>query len=215
MAYSNLHLSIPAAGAEIDRHIETGDRLVFDFPIESTTMNFVREGNDLQIAFDNGGTLILEDFFSFMDVNIAINANTELSGRDFLSALAPELMVGAGEERSGNLGSYDDNAGNLIGGIDALGALGAAGAGAGGAGVGSAGYGLLDTGFVSGDANLGGGDGGAHIAPSVTLHTAGDAGGRLAEGSGALALFARVNVPSALPLDITVHAGGGGVRSIL
>ncbi|MCL1890129.1 MAG: hypothetical protein FWF99_06495, partial [Desulfovibrionaceae bacterium] len=112
-------LSIPVSGALIHQ-MSGGQEIALDFSPETTGMDLVQDGNDLRMAFENGSEIVLRDFFSFMDARLDLDG-VQLDAAAFLAAFAPDLATAAGEAAAGRLGAYSDDAGNLLGGVDALG----------------------------------------------------------------------------------------------
>ncbi|MCL1915446.1 MAG: VWA domain-containing protein [Desulfovibrionaceae bacterium] len=112
-------LSIPASGALIHQ-MSGGQEIALDFSPETTSMDLAQDGNDLRMAFENGSEIVLRDFFSFMDARLDLDG-VQLDAASFLAAFAPDLATAAGETVAGRLGAYGDDAGNLLGGVDALG----------------------------------------------------------------------------------------------
>lgn len=116
----NMRISVPVTGSHESRLVNAGDYITLDFSLAENSLEPARAGEDLTLAFGNGSTLVLRDFFSFSDLTVLADG-TELSPQSFLSALAPELVTTAGALSSGGRQPYTDDAGKLIGGIEALG----------------------------------------------------------------------------------------------
>jgi len=113
-------LSIPASGAFIHQ-MSGGQEVVLGFSPETTNMDLAKDGNDLRMAFENGSEIVLKDFFSFLDARLDLDG-VQLDAEAFLAAFAPDLATAAGDMATGRLNAYADDAGNLMGGVNALGA---------------------------------------------------------------------------------------------
>lgn len=102
-----------------------------DFNIHNTS--FERSENDLTIIFDNGGSVVISDFFIVEDgaalPRIVLNDGAELSATDFLQSMNPDMDIttAAGPTAASPDGSgtnYVDGSGDLLSGVDRLGDLG-------------------------------------------------------------------------------------------
>ncbi len=100
--------------------------IAFDFPIDDAL--FEKVDDNLEISFEDGSFLVLEDFYTnFSSENMPdfLIEGAEVSGEDFFAALDSSLMPAAGTEadivqnetRSGNANADE----SLANGIDALG----------------------------------------------------------------------------------------------
>lgn len=101
-----------------------------NFPPESAQLE--QSGQDLAFLFENGGAIILSDFFGLFDSkqlpSFSLEGGQVLSGEAFLATLREDLLPAAGPGgvgTGGGVGEYADNPGALIGGIGRLGTLGA------------------------------------------------------------------------------------------
>lgn len=95
---STIILNQPALSSSIE--CVAGARFVFDFPTDAAELS--RSGDDLVFSFGNGATLTLDGFYTVFtqkEMPVFEVGGTEVSGADFLAALAqPELMPAAGPE---------------------------------------------------------------------------------------------------------------------
>ncbi|MCL1916476.1 MAG: hypothetical protein FWG17_07220 [Desulfovibrionaceae bacterium] len=115
-------LSIPASGAFIHQ-MTSGEEVALGFSPETTTLDLAKEGNDLLMNFESGSSIVLKDFFTFMDATLDFGG-ARLDAESFIASFAPDLATAAGEGSTGRLGAYSDDAGNLIDGVDRLGVQG-------------------------------------------------------------------------------------------
>ena len=107
--------------------------LEFGFDPGSETQ-LSRDGDNLIFTFEDGGQIVLTDFYSQAVENLpTMNIQgAQIEAEDFLASLGDEtLLPAAGPAAaqaatpdSGGSGAYADGAGGLIGGIDYLGTLG-------------------------------------------------------------------------------------------
>lgn len=119
-----IHVSFPKPG--ITRIVIEHDQTVFlDFDVSAIT--FGRTGADLALANGQGEGVTLADFFiTDIDGNLPVIedlSGTTYSVQDFLFALNPELNLepAAGAQvQSGGVGTYDDDSGELLAGLNAL-----------------------------------------------------------------------------------------------
>ncbi|MDR2503461.1 MAG: hypothetical protein LBD82_03635, partial [Deltaproteobacteria bacterium] len=117
---NNKVISVPASGLDMVRQIEAGDLISFTFTSSENNLHPSRDGVSLRLDFDNGSSVMLQDFFRFSDVTLEF-ADTRLSSEAFLLAFAPELAVAATAESTGNgLNPYEDDPGTLLVGVDRL-----------------------------------------------------------------------------------------------
>ncbi len=107
-----------------------GSKLQLEFDPNEASIS--RVDNDLVFSFDNGGQVTITEFFvtGGADLPMLVLADgVEVPSGDIFSALNPDMDLStaagpaAASPTSGGT-SYDDDAGNLIGGLDKLGTLG-------------------------------------------------------------------------------------------
>ncbi|MCL1889941.1 MAG: hypothetical protein FWF99_05505, partial [Desulfovibrionaceae bacterium] len=110
-------LTVPASGDRIVYAVTEGQRVNLGFTPGEVDVDMLKQDNDLVFNFDQGGSIVLQDFFLFMDNSLVVSG-AELSVADFLAAFVPDLATAAGEGSTGRLGAYSDDAGNLIDGVD-------------------------------------------------------------------------------------------------
>ncbi len=95
---ADIRLVKPATGASQSVPCTPEARFVFDFPATEATL--AREGDNLAIRFEDGGSLTLEGFYTeYNEENLPsfdING-TEVAAADFFAAMnEPDLMPAAG-----------------------------------------------------------------------------------------------------------------------
>ncbi len=124
---SSVHVAAPAAGANVD--IATAGQVIIDF--DPSRADFERTGNNLVITSDNGGKAVIVNFFVTGGQALpefVLPDKTEVAGADLLQQLNPEMdlstAAGPSGASSSGAGAYDDNSGDLLGGLDRLGSLG-------------------------------------------------------------------------------------------
>ena len=192
----NVRLYIPSAGRKIAQTVEAGDRIVFNFPIDSTDMELSRAGDDLSISFANNSSVTVRDFFTFSDLTV-LAGDTELSSNDFLSAVAPDLATAADAVSGGGAHNYSDDAGNLVNSLDRLGAADGTGSSS---SIGARGVMDAGTGDASAQGRLS-----AKVSLSVNANIVGD-DGKFIEGS-TITITARVDNPPSQ--DLYIHLDNG------
>lgn len=125
---ADIVLSRPAAQARQTVSVGADDRFVFDFPTGEATLS--RDGDNLVLRFEDGGSLELTDFYTtYNKENIPdfVVDGTEISGADFFTAMnEPDLMPAAGPAAGAQPGgaryhAYADSA--LMDGINHLNGL--------------------------------------------------------------------------------------------
>lgn len=126
---ANLMLNKPTAGQQaILTDFAEDDRLVLGFSPSDATME--RTGDNLVFTFDDGSTLVLQDFYTAYTGETVPDFEVdgaELSGEDFFAALNSDLMpaagpaAGANAARNARYNEYSDA--NLLNGVDRLGGL--------------------------------------------------------------------------------------------
>ncbi len=130
-AARHIQLTEPQANQQIVIDNIAGAALDMGFPSEAAQLE--QSGQDLVFLFENGGRIVLSNFFGLFESNQLPAFNLEdgqtLPGDAFLAALREDLLPAAGPGAgaaagSGGVGDYDDNAGDLIGGVDRLDPLG-------------------------------------------------------------------------------------------
>ena len=135
-AARHIQLTQPQANQQIVIDNIAGAALDMGFPSEAAQLE--QSGQDLVFLFENGGRIVLSNFFGLFESNQLPAFNLEdgqsLPGDAFLAALREDLLPAAGPGAgaaagSGGVGDYDDNAGDLIGGVDRLDPLGTTGIG--------------------------------------------------------------------------------------
>ncbi|WMW67130.1 hypothetical protein [Nitratidesulfovibrio liaohensis] len=130
-AARHIQLNQPQANQQIVIDNIAGAALDMAFPSEAAQLE--QSGQDLVFLFENGGRIVLSNFFGLFDSHQLPAFNLEdgqsLPGDAFLAALREDLLPAAGPGAgaaagSGGVGDYADDAGNLIGGVDRLDPLG-------------------------------------------------------------------------------------------
>ncbi|MBG3878061.1 VWA domain-containing protein [Desulfovibrio oxamicus] len=133
---ARIRLNSPQANQQVVIDNIAGATLEMGFPSEAAQLE--QSGQDLVFLFENGGRIVLSNFFGLFESNQLPAFNLEdgqsLPGDAFLAALREDLLPAAGPGAgaaagSGGVGDYDDNAGDLIGGVDRLDPLGTTGIG--------------------------------------------------------------------------------------
>ncbi|MDE7370644.1 MAG: hypothetical protein K2N07_02670, partial [Desulfovibrio sp.] len=92
---ADIRLAKPAAGASESVQCAPDARFVFDFPTSDATL--ARDGDNLNISFQDGSRLQLEGFYQEYNgdnlPSFSIDG-TEVAAADFLEAMtAPDLMT--------------------------------------------------------------------------------------------------------------------------
>lgn len=126
---ADITLSRPAAQTRQTVPSAAEDRFVFDFPTGDATLS--RDGDNLILTFDDGGSLELTDFYTtYNKENIPdfVVDGAEISGADFFTAMnEPDLMPAAGPAAgaaAGNGARYHEYANSsLAEGLDHLNGL--------------------------------------------------------------------------------------------
>lgn len=126
---ADITLSRPAAQTRQTVSSAAEDRFVFDFPTGDATLS--RDGDNLILTFDDGGSLELTDFYTtYNKENIPdfVVDGAEISGADFFTAMnEPDLMPAAGPAAgaaAGNGARYHEYANSsLAEGLDHLNGL--------------------------------------------------------------------------------------------
>jgi len=130
-AARHIQLTEPQANQQIVIDNIAGAALDMAFPSEAAQLE--QSGQDLVFLFENGGRIVLSNFFGLFESNqlpaFTLEDGQSLPGDAFLAALREDLLPAAGPGAgaaagSGGVGDYDDDAGNLIGGVDRLDPLG-------------------------------------------------------------------------------------------
>ncbi|WP_272700013.1 immunoglobulin-like domain-containing protein, partial [Desulfovibrio sp. Fe33] len=128
-----LHISLPGAG-EMQRYTLTSEfPIQFDFDLSSA--EFVGKDGNLEIAVENGGTIVLENYQALAESNslpsFATVSGEVVAGDVYLFAFenmdqtAEDMETAADAAASGSgAGTYSDDAGNLFDGLTALGGQG-------------------------------------------------------------------------------------------
>lgn len=120
-------LLAPVAGQDLRIDVVAGARYLLDFQTDTAALE--RSGEDLVFSFPDGARIVLAGFFAETPTgalpDFVLPEGETLSGHDFLAAIDPDLLPAAGPGAgaggaSGGVGEYDDNAGNLIDGVDRL-----------------------------------------------------------------------------------------------
>ena len=120
-------VTIPGPNQKASYTPEQGHVFQIDFDLGEQTSTLT--GGDLRIDFENGAVLIFEDFASADNLGntpmFEMMDGSVIPGTVLLALLAgePEEATAAGEVGgdSGGVGEYDDDMGNILGGIDKLG----------------------------------------------------------------------------------------------
>lgn len=133
---ARIRLNTPQANQQVVIDNIAGATLEMGFPSEAAQLE--QSGQDLVFLFENGGRIVLSNFFGLFESNQLPAFNLEdgqsLPGDAFLAALREDLLPAAGPGAgaaagSGGVGDYADDAGDLIGGVDRLDPLGTTGIG--------------------------------------------------------------------------------------
>lgn len=128
---SRVTLSKPAASRRLALSIDDDSVLALAF--EPSTASFERSGGDLLISFDNGGAIRVSKFFTVETgdtlPSFTLADGNIVDGAAFLRSMNPGLDVslaaGPQSPSGGGINSYADGSGELIGGGERFGALGA------------------------------------------------------------------------------------------
>lgn len=128
---NGVRLTRPGAGQIVTVPVNAGNmRLVLDFAPASGGV--AKNGRNLEFAFDNDGRIILKgyyDHFNGKTLPVMVMADGgEMDGEGFLASFGDELLTAAGPSvfalSGGVMREYSDDPGALVGGVNALGALG-------------------------------------------------------------------------------------------
>ena len=128
---SNTKVQMPGQGAVARIPVQTGDALAFAFDADKAQCSV--EGKDLVVTVDGAGSVVLEGLFALPAAQmpaLVLTDGTAVGAADYLNSINPELMTAAGPAAataslSGGAGSYSDDAGASVGGVERLGDLGA------------------------------------------------------------------------------------------
>ncbi len=122
---ADIQLQKPAAGQTASITPSTDDRLVLKFETGDATLT--REGDSLQMAFEDGSKVSLTDFYkAYNSENMPtfVVGDAEIGGEQFFAGMAENLMpaagptAGTGAQGGGTIVSFTSGA--LLGGIDRL-----------------------------------------------------------------------------------------------
>ena len=127
---SFIKISAPQMGVMETVQTSNAEVLILEFP--TSEASFDRVDNNLEITFDDGGVLVLADYF--VDEGEGLPAfqmadGEQYDGAAMLQALNPAIDISpaAGPSvasLSGSGAAYSDESGNLVNGLDGLGKLG-------------------------------------------------------------------------------------------
>lgn len=128
-------ISTPEAGSNVNINSAAGRSFVLDFDPSATTVTYDRAGTNLQLLFENGGSVTLLNYFAVGSrplPNFELSDGSVVSGNDFLTANASDLDLttasgprpAAAPPRGSGVGEYRGELGNLIDGVERLGMLG-------------------------------------------------------------------------------------------
>ncbi|MBW2688837.1 MAG: hypothetical protein JRC99_02765 [Deltaproteobacteria bacterium] len=124
-ATAKLTLPVPAPGQTESVSMEAEQ--IVQVPFDVTNQTIVLDGGDLRIEFENGATLVLEDFATLADQGQAplllMVDGSVLPGDVLLTALTetPEETAADAAGSGGGTNRYVDDMGDTLGGIDRLG----------------------------------------------------------------------------------------------
>ncbi|WP_035066751.1 VCBS domain-containing protein [Nitratidesulfovibrio termitidis] len=130
-AARHIQLTEPQANQQIVIDNIAGAALDMAFPSEAAQLE--QSGQDLVFLFENGGRIVLSNFFGLFESNqlpaFTLEDGQSLPGDAFLAALREDLLPAAGPgggagAAGGGVGDYADDPGSLIGGVDRLDPLG-------------------------------------------------------------------------------------------
>lgn len=121
-------ISKPENKERITINIQPGQGVLFTFDLSETM--FERAGDDLVIQMENGSQLLLEGFFVPGEDGglpwLELFDGSVVEAVNYLAQANPQmdLTPAAGAPGSGGLGTYADDAGNLVAGLEGSGSLG-------------------------------------------------------------------------------------------
>ncbi len=124
---ADILLQKPATGQQIVLVPQAEDRLVFEF--DSSDATLTRDGDSLQMSFEDGSSLTLTDFYvAYTSENMPtfLIEGNEIDGEAFFAALGDELMPAAGTTAGtvqGSGSSVGLEGGELLGGLTRIGGL--------------------------------------------------------------------------------------------
>ncbi|MDR2799759.1 MAG: hypothetical protein LBB52_00650, partial [Desulfovibrio sp.] len=118
----------PGTGEETTVQSSPAGRLEFAFDPSASTTSRPEGSNDLVFEVDGGGRLIISGFFevgTYPLPDMVMPDGLVVASADFIAVNNPDMDVAtaAGPRPSGGGASYDDDAGNLLDGVDKLGDL--------------------------------------------------------------------------------------------
>ena len=123
-----VNVPTPDSGASISVESSPGGALHLDFDPSTATTS--RDGNSLVFEVDGGGTVTVTDFFVVGDQSLpslVLPDGTEIASADFFEGSDLDMSTAAGPAAGpppGGGTSYNDDPGNLMGGVDKFGKLG-------------------------------------------------------------------------------------------
>ena len=126
------NITINAAAPYQNYTVAPGDSITLNFATDSAS--FQRVDNALVLTFEEGATIKVDNFFvagqSQQLPQLVLDNGDIVNGKDFLLALDPNFNISlaagpaSSASSSSGAGSYDDNTGTLMGGVDTLNSLG-------------------------------------------------------------------------------------------
>ncbi len=124
-ARPTVQVAAAAFGAEVIVSAAGAGQLALNFDPSDASMS--RSGNDLIFDIDGGGTVTIRSFFEVGEEplpSFVLGDGTLVASADLLAANDIDVTPAAAATAMGGLRVYDDDAGSLMGGLDALDKLG-------------------------------------------------------------------------------------------
>ena len=123
-------VALPAAGATA--HVASTADGKLEFAFDPSTATFERSGTDLTITADNGGKVVLDKFFAVGDgtLPVFVVGEENINPTALLKAFDPNFDIStaagpsASAASSSGAGSYADDSGSLLDGVNRMGSLG-------------------------------------------------------------------------------------------
>ena len=121
-------ITLPVVTASQHVNLQAVAHSTVTLPFDPSLADFVRDGNNLVIATESGGSITVSNFFSADNEELptfTLANGTQVAGKDFLLAQSPDMDVetAAGPTAvtvSSGLEAYDNGSADLLGGVDTL-----------------------------------------------------------------------------------------------